>query len=503
MDEIYLTRGPKPMSLLKKILAITSIFLIIWIGIMVYLMENIVMKSYVTLENKNIQQKAQVLDTSIEFFLTRLNPILDDWANWDDAYDYIENPNPKFIKSNIPQSIFKDLNINYIVITDFKGNTLYNQGFNLNTEDFVDVPDVFITESIKNLNNSGFIYHDAKPLVFTSSAITDSNGEKAPNGIITFGYYLNPAFISETADSMGIDININSYNSQLNPSGENRVIITTKNATLIRDYIPYVNENSYLVLESSYPNEITLLGRRITNNAIIFFVVLFLCLTLLMHMALRNTVARILKLNFDVGQIINSDDIGLRVKVSGDDELAVLKNNINKMLDKIELMNAELMEYATFDVMTGVFNRRAGMNKLKRFMKDSVQMGYPLSIAFIDVNNLKFVNDRYGHNLGDQLLIHVSSIIRANTRKSDVFFRLGGDEFLIIFPNATEKEAVMTIERVREDMAKINDENSLLYELSISVGIQQHNGQIDLEEFIELADVKMYQDKVSQKMQRE
>lgn len=117
-----------------------------------------------------------------------------------------------------------------------------------------------------------------------------------------------------------------------------------------------------------------------------------------------------------------------------------------------------------------------------------------LTIAFIDVNDLKKVNDQLGHKYGDQLLKTVSDIIIRNIRSSDAVSRLGGDEFLIIFPDCKYKELQKIMKRICDDMAKENKKNKG-YQISISYGLAKYScsSEISIDELINKADKRMYQ----------
>ena len=115
-----------------------------------------------------------------------------------------------------------------------------------------------------------------------------------------------------------------------------------------------------------------------------------------------------------------------------------------------------------------------------------------------DVDGLKYINDSYGHEKGDSLLIAVSEIIKNSCRKEDIITRWGGDEFIILLPKTSEKDALDVIERIRKatKVQKLKDRINI----SISLGLTTKNDlDENIEHIIEQADKNMYLDKASKK----
>ena len=133
----------------------------------------------------------------------------------------------------------------------------------------------------------------------------------------------------------------------------------------------------------------------------------------------------------------------------------------------------EKLKYlATRDALTGLFNRREMENILEREFSRATRYGTPLSLLFIDCDDFKMVNDSYGHSCGDALLRYIADKMMGMIRRDDIAFRLAGDEFVIILPNQTSKEAMKVSERLRsffqKNPMKFND---TIIPISFSWGI--------------------------------
>jgi diguanylate cyclase (GGDEF)-like protein len=169
--------------------------------------------------------------------------------------------------------------------------------------------------------------------------------------------------------------------------------------------------------------------------------------------------------------------------------VSVLLNMTNKNYLKIRYLSE-------YDEMTGVLNRRAGIEKLEAYFNQRDKALYPISLCYLDINGLKEVNDRLGHSAGDQLLIKSIDIIQSVIRRDDFVIRLGGDEFLIVFLSSNEEVTEIVWERILVEINAVNRCEALPYLISISHGVVEIEGHRQtVDELIKEADEKMYEEK--------
>ncbi|MBM7616138.1 GGDEF domain-containing protein [Alkaliphilus hydrothermalis] len=155
---------------------------------------------------------------------------------------------------------------------------------------------------------------------------------------------------------------------------------------------------------------------------------------------------------------------------------------------------AILSRKASLDIMTGSLNRETGLICLEEHMELCRRHKKSLVIGFIDINNLKEVNDVLGHKEGDNLIIAIVDIIKANLRKEDQICRLGGDEFLIILSNCDIAEGQNIWSRIEQSLGEENHKRQYRYKMSASIGLAEfnHDKMILIEDLLEIADKKMY-----------
>lgn len=159
-------------------------------------------------------------------------------------------------------------------------------------------------------------------------------------------------------------------------------------------------------------------------------------------------------------------------------------------------LEEELKMYASIDELTGIFNRRVGISLLEKEIMQSQRRNSPLSIIYIDINGLKNTNDRFGHSKGDELIINTTKIIKKCARKSDIIFRMGGDEFLIILPDCKAEKAEIVWKRIRNECEQFNKNSDIPYKISMSHGTATYSGEQTIDEFVNQADSQMYKEKL-------
>ncbi|HBR1414444.1 TPA: diguanylate cyclase [Klebsiella pneumoniae] len=149
------------------------------------------------------------------------------------------------------------------------------------------------------------------------------------------------------------------------------------------------------------------------------------------------------------------------------------------------------------DVLTRLLNRRFLPTIFKREILHASRIGSELSVLIIDVDKFKQINDTHGHHLGDEILRKVSQVFYNNVRSSDYVFRYGGDEFLIVMTEASQKETFQIAERIRLLVNKLSvktaDGETIIP--SLSIGIAMFNGHPDYERLIQAADEALYRAK--------
>ena len=161
---------------------------------------------------------------------------------------------------------------------------------------------------------------------------------------------------------------------------------------------------------------------------------------------------------------------------------------------KLEEVNARLERMATTDELTGLINRREGMNRLHQAWAGTGRHTLPLACMAIDIDHFKRFNDDYGHETGDIVLKTVAQALQASARKDEVVCRMGGEEFLVICPHAKAEEAAVGAERLRAAV----EATHVCYEgkplsVTASIGVAERTVSMTTpDDLLRVADTAMY-----------
>jgi diguanylate cyclase (GGDEF)-like protein len=203
-----------------------------------------------------------------------------------------------------------------------------------------------------------------------------------------------------------------------------------------------------------------------------------------------------------IGSLNQADLSPLRYRPGMDTQLLEqLAVKVSICLSNV-IAHERLKWLAVRDPLTGLLNRRIMESVLKREFKRAQRYKSPLSLAFLDLDDFKNINDHHGHECGDALLNYVAGQLTAITRDSDVVARYGGDEFVIILPGIPAQEALKLLQRLQEHFReKPMRYHEKLIRVSISFGIASMTDREarSPESLMRLADAMLYSTKKDKK----
>ncbi|MEZ0329403.1 MAG: GGDEF domain-containing protein [Dissulfuribacterales bacterium] len=187
-------------------------------------------------------------------------------------------------------------------------------------------------------------------------------------------------------------------------------------------------------------------------------------------------------------EIINKPEDYESILMAYMDALTAYLNN--------KLLSMQLEERANVDGLTGLYNRSYHDVILKELKNNAIKYQTPFSAIMIDLNGLKPINDNYGHEAGDKLIITTADMIKKLCRSDDIPVRLGGDEFCILLPQTTEQVTAIVADRIKNACENENLylSNGTVIPISLSIGYAGSDA-ISVEDVIKTADERMYADK--------
>lgn len=170
----------------------------------------------------------------------------------------------------------------------------------------------------------------------------------------------------------------------------------------------------------------------------------------------------------------------------------------NRSHNELSNINLDRLKQANTDSLTNLPNRRFIDSVFMDAAKNDHGSHFPMTIVAVDIDYFKRVNDTYGHDTGDMVLKHIAKLFRRNIREMDVVARIGGEEFLIIFPRTNLQDGIKIAEKIRRMVEESPYRDSeVTINLSISLGCTEVKKYVFIEEAIKQADSYLYSAKAN------
>ncbi|MCX7711341.1 MAG: response regulator [Clostridia bacterium] len=353
------------MNLRKKtmlIIGLTIISLIVIINIAAY---TILGNGLAKLEEQSTHKSAEQALNAINNEIESLDIKLSDWAKWDDTYEFIEDRNEDYIKSNLVDTSFTELRVNLIVLIRSSDEFVYIKGYNLQDEKETNVSESFKNTVLKDIaagslgkEIKGIINSPEGPMMVASQPILHSNGDGPSRGTIIMGRYLNAEEVKRISELTKLSIAINALDSvkaeeeyrsilpEMLQKGDT-IVVKPQNRDFINGYT-VLNDllgRPFLVMKVVIPREISKFGHTSINFFIGALLVSGIIIGAIMLYLLEKLVlSRLAFLSHRVEDIGVSGNISERIDMPGEDELSGLALDVNRMLEALEKSQGQLQE---------------------------------------------------------------------------------------------------------------------------------------------------------------
>lgn len=165
---------------------------------------------------------------------------------------------------------------------------------------------------------------------------------------------------------------------------------------------------------------------------------------------------------------------------------------INNSIEALENIQ-EITNQAIRDFLTGLYNRRYFFKEVSKYFNDAIENGESFSIAMVDIDHFKKINDTYGHDTGDKVIVKLADLLRSETSKDDIVARFGGEEFCILLKDISSEKAIDSMERIREKVENSvmfsDKDKEIRYTISIGLATTYEN---TLDDTVNEADMHLY-----------
>ncbi len=194
-------------------------------------------------------------------------------------------------------------------------------------------------------------------------------------------------------------------------------------------------------------------------------------------------------------RIYPEDKSVFKLRSVSKDEIGVVTDSAKSMLIQVEELTKQLKRQATTDFLTGLGNRRSLTEQVPALQAQAARTREPLSLILFDLDNFKKINDEYGHEVGDNVLMVVGEVVKDQIRPYDLAARIGGEEFCLILPRTDGASALNIAERLRLAFQSSYVEPLPHGRITCSFGVVEAQQSERLQQVLSRADTALYQAK--------
>lgn len=421
-----------------------------------------------------------------------------DYAFWEEmGIKGVINQDKQWIKDNLDPWVRMNFNYNLILLIKDDGEVIVDTlSLNINANDFI-LKEKEIVSGIKLINGL--------PVMFATSPVFDSSGEKFFNAYLTFGTIIDESLINKWREYLEIDFAIITEYNYISTSESLKKFQfedNLKSYQYIDNYICtilplYDNEGNEIakVHIHKYDDIPARINKTIISG--IFFGALSTIISaFLINILLITYILKPLEKLTKASKEVSRGNFDIKLDYYKNDEIGYLTSSFEKMFDKIKYREKIIkhekemaVEMSYKDPLTNIFNRKYLIEKIENLIKNEQSF----SIVFLDLDNFKIINDVLGHKVGDELLKKISEWFLNNLRKEDIVTRYGGDEFCLILYGLDKTASNEVIQR----LYKLFQLQSFYPEdipIGFSYGIASFpEDSKNLDKLLSIADNKMYQ----------
>lgn len=480
----------------------------------------VLVEDYKRIENSLISQNTYDAQRAIQRVYNALELYTVSYADWDDAYDFMQAKSSKFIRSNVVSGTFTAANLNFWLFYDTKGNYYFGRYFDLRDLKFKPVPASllnylsdnrqFVMHDTIDTKKTGILNTEDGLVMMTSYPILTGDAKGPIRGAMLMGFYLNNTIINKLSDVLRMPISFTKLPLAPNDTA-NQLILS--NLTNHQSHFVQLRNNqlaySYFLLNDidNIPAGIVKLElRRIvynqgvstTRNFIKIELFMGIVVIIIVSLLLKHFIVdRILSVSEQITEVNKHNEFNHRIKLSGNDEIGRMTRSINDMIDLITATQSSLRHLALHDSLTGLPNRAYFHDLLAQAMHEADKNQLQLAVLFLDMDKFKNINDTYGHDVGDQLLKVIAERLQSTVKQNDIVCRQSGDEFILFLTNIPSKRtAAIIATRILYDISRNISVGDITLALTFSIGISLYpQDGTTIAELIKHADEAMYYSK--------
>ena len=499
------------MTIRKKILLFSALALGAFLAAVYLASRFALLNGFSRLEKNYARENVRRIQSEFENERERLLIMARDYAQWDRTYDFMQTRNREYVRTELTDDTFNIIRIDIFLLLDPSGRVVLQKAIGgrvLQSQELAAVVAANQDAAQHQSSEAGIIELNGHLLLLAYQPILTSRGSGDPRGTLVMGREISAPLVATLSKSAGFPLWLESLNQAaaqqaMWSDGTNSVYL---DGSSMLAYVPVrdFSGQTRRFLAARIPSDLNS-----EANMVMRYLLLMLMLAGVVHCGVLllilegSLLARVAALNTKIKQVTASGDLSLRLNTAGNDELSALAAAMNAMLEGVHKAKAELLQaqeslrfHAEHDSLTGVLNRRAVRDVLRKELARCRRENQTLGVIVADVDHFKAINDHYGHGAGDAALVAVVQRISATLRPYDVIGRYGGEEFLILAPGCDFTLTQRLAERVRSAVCdELVDLGNDSVTITLSLGATLGGAESDPEFLVAVADAAMYEAK--------
>jgi diguanylate cyclase (GGDEF)-like protein len=441
---------------------------------MIVISREILLRNYAKLEQEHIRSDLRRAVRLLNSELDHLDRTTQDYASWDDTYEYMVAPNLKYIRANYSDLVLQNLKVRAVMLVDRHGRIVFQRSMltaGQRRETPADTSQLLLASRLLRDTSrkgglTGTVMLSEGPVIMAVRPILTSEEMGQARGVLVMAVNLDFRFAANLSSLSELPLSFARIDNRVSRGLEQtpqELAVAQGFASkvlapdCIAGYLPIMDMWGHpaLVLEAKHDRELWVQGKHSIEVLMISIVLLGgtfggLKLWILHH----YVISRVEKL-ITFTRSVEANGLKSRIQIDGCDEIAQLAGHMNHMVEEIEASQQKLVAIrerlqfeATHDALTGAWNRAAALDLLDRELARGEREGTSVAVIMFDADHFKNINDQHGHATGDRVLQLMTASIGRILRTSDVLARYGGEEFLVIAPNCEVGPARQLAERI-------------------------------------------------------
>ena len=502
------------MTIRKKIILFSVLALGAFLAAVFLVSRWALMRGSARLESEAAQATVHHLQSAFENEQSNLEMTAHDYVQWNLTFDFMQPGAAEHISSITGETV-KALHIDVIAVFNDSGElVLYrplpgSADSNADMQALVSAHQQFLT-SARGGPLNGVLDLSGRLVLLTCQPLSPSGVSPTSQATLMMGREVDQTVLNSLSRAAGFNVWMEPTTATA-PNGNGSDTIWSGGANFARIESDSTTLNFAAIKDITGKNRALLVGRTPRSLyqegktearylwGLLMVAGLVYC-GILFFFVDEILVTKIARLSSEVAKVTVSGDLSLRLNSDGKDELSSLARTLNSMLAAIQKAKTELLQaqeslrfHAEHDALTGVLNRRAVRDVLRKELARCRRDKQTLGVILADVDHFKKINDHYGHAAGDAVLVTVVQRITSMLRAYDALGRYGGEEFLIIAPGCDLALAQRLAERIRtiisDEPVDLGNDSA---PVTVSMGVTLGTAESDPEFLVAQADTAMY-----------